>query len=106
MVSLAQRTADAVYEETAVGDVPLASVVRQYRDAWGEQGVASVHAAAREVAACLLHHDDIEVGDCTDKHYSGWQLDPWEADEKISRELTAMADFLIDEQRYIFRRKR
>jgi hypothetical protein len=53
-----------------------------------------------------LHHDDIEVGDCTDNHYSRWQLDPWEADEKISRELTAMADFLIDEQRYIFRRKR
>jgi hypothetical protein len=100
-----QNAAGPTYDETAKGPVALASIVRQLHRGWPDEGVSVVHHAAREVATGLLHHDDIQVGNLVGGKFVPWRLTPWAAAEKIDTELKAMPDFLIDETRYVFRRK-
>jgi hypothetical protein len=98
--------ADIVYSRLSKGPVPASHLVRELRDRWGtEHGVPSVHGFIREVATCLLHHDDVEVGDFSGGRYVSWTLDPWDADHRIDRELMSMDSFLEDESRYVFRKK-
>jgi hypothetical protein len=99
-------TADAVCERLNSAPFPLAYLVRELRSTWGEDHtVPSVHGFVREVATCLLHNGDFEVGDLQAGRFVPWQLDPWAADERIDRELMGMTAFLDDEARYIFRKK-
>lgn len=99
-------TADAVCERLSSAPFPLAYLVRELRSKWGaEHGVPSVHGFVREVATCLLHHADVEVGDLQAGRFVPWQPEPWVADERIDRELMGMTAFLDDEARYIFRKK-
>ena len=67
--------------------------------------MSSVHGFVREVAACLLHYDDVEVGDIESGKFVAWNLEACDADERIDSELMAMDDFLADDTRYVFRRK-
>jgi len=98
--------ADAVYHRLSAAPVAAAHLVRELRSRWGaEHGVGSVHGFVREVATCLLHYEDVQVGDVTTGKYVPWQLAPWEADERIDAELMAMDLFLEDEDRYVFRKK-
>ena len=53
----------------------------------------------REVATCLLHHNEVEVGDMRYGGFVRWPFPPWDADEKIGAELMAMDAFLDDETR-------
>jgi hypothetical protein len=99
-------TADDVWVRLRGAPFPLACLVRELRVKWGaEHGVPSVHGFVREVATCLLHRDDVEVGDLEAGRFVPWQLEPWDADERIDRELMEMSAFLEDETRYIFRKK-
>jgi hypothetical protein len=60
-----------------------------------------VHGFVREVATCLLDHEDVEVGDVRDGRFVSWSLPSWDADEKIDAELTTMDTFLDDDSRYV-----
>jgi hypothetical protein len=105
-MSQQSEMADAAYQRMMEGPLPMAHLVRELRQAWGEQhGVLSVHGFVREVATCLLHHDDVEVGDVEAGRFVGWKLEPWDANDKIDRDLMSMASFLEDESRCVFRRK-
>jgi hypothetical protein len=98
--------ADVVYSRLRSGPVSLASLVRELRGRWGpEHGILAVHGFLAEVATCLLHHDDVELGDAKEGRFVAWQLDPWEADHRLGAELTALGAFLEDESRYVFRKK-
>jgi hypothetical protein len=99
--------ADVVYRQLSTEPVSAAHLVRELRQRWGsEHGVGSVHGFVREVATCLLEHEDVEVGDIAAGRFVSWTLAPWEAEEKIDAELMAMDSFLEDEDRYVFRRRR
>lgn len=99
-------SAEQVFNLLKAAPFPLAYLVRDLRAKWGaKHGVPSVHGFVREVATCLLHHDDIEIGHLEAGKFVPWQLDPWYADERIDRELMAMSVFLDDETLYVFRRK-
>ncbi len=98
--------ADVVYSRLSTGPVAAAQLVRELRELWGdEHGVGSVHGFVREVATCLLRHDDVEVGDVTDGRFVSWQLDQRDADERIDAELMAMNSFLDYEYKYVFRKR-
>jgi hypothetical protein len=104
-MSQQSNMADAVYERLSVESVAAAHIVRELRSRWGiEHGVGSVHVFVREVVTCLLHHDDVEVGDVKSGRFVAWQLPPWDADYRIDSELMAMDTFLDDETRYVFRK--
>ena len=96
--------ADDVYRRLHSQPVPTAHLVAELRDQWGvEHGVGSVHGFVREVATCLLHRDDVEVGEVTGGVFLPWKLEAWDADERIDRELMAMYSFLEDQSKYVFR---
>ena len=98
--------ADDVYRLLNTGPIPAAHIVRELWTRWGaEHGVGSVHGFAREVATCLLHHEDVEVGDFKEGTFIPWQLPPWDADHRIDSDLMAMGQFLEDETKYVFRKK-
>ena len=98
--------ADDVYSRLSAGPVAAAHLVRDLRSRWGvEHGIGSVHGFVREVATCLLHRDDVEVGDVRDGSFIPWSLPQWDADEKIDAELRAMNTFLDDESQYVFRKR-
>ena len=98
--------ADAVYSQLTSQPVAAAHLVRELRSRWGvEHGVDSVHGFVREVATCLLHYDDVEIGDVTAGRFIPWQLPPWDADQRIDAELVAMDLFLDDEDKYVFRKR-
>jgi hypothetical protein len=96
--------AEDVYRRLHSQPVAAAHLVAELRDRWGvEHGVGSVHGFVREVATCLLHRDDVEVGDVAGGSFFPWTLEPWDADERIDRELMAMDSFLEDHSKYVFR---
>jgi hypothetical protein len=98
--------ADDVYRRLSSQPVAAAHLVRELRSRWGvEHGVGSVHGFVREVATCLLHHDDVEVGDVRDGGFVPRSLPAWDADERIDAELMAMHTFLDDESQYVFRKR-
>ena len=98
--------ADSVYERLSSQPVAAAQLVRELRSRWGvEHGVGSVHGFVREVATCLLHYEDVEVGDVQAGTFIPWPLPQWDADDKIDAELMAMDSFLDDEARYVFRKR-
>ena len=98
--------ADTVHDRLSTGPVPAADLVRELRTRWGaEHGVGSVHGFVREVATCLLRHDDVEIGDMRGGRFISWELEPWDAEDKIDQGLMGMDTFLEDESRYVFRRK-
>ncbi|MBE0543193.1 MAG: hypothetical protein IH623_17755 [Verrucomicrobia bacterium] len=98
--------ADAVYHRLSSQSVVAAHLVRELRSRWGvEHGIGSVHGFVREVATCLLHHEDVEVGDMQAGTFVPWALPQWDADDKIDAELMAMETFLDDENRYVFRKR-
>jgi hypothetical protein len=98
--------ADDVYHRLSSQPVAAAHLVRELRGRWGvEHGVGSVHGFVREVATCLLHYDDVEVGDVTAGRFVPWPLPSSDADERIDAELMAMDSFLDDEDKYVFRKR-
>jgi hypothetical protein len=98
--------ADDVYCRLSRGPVAAAHLISDLRSRWGvEFGIDSVHGFVREVASCLLHQDDVEVGDVIDGRFVPWSLPAWDADEKIAAELMAMDTFLDDESQYVFRKR-
>ena len=98
--------ADVAYQRASAAPLPIAHLVRELRSKWGaDLGVSSVHGFIREVAYCLLVHDDVLVGDIAEGKFVPWTLEPSEVDQKIDRDLMSMDTFLDDETRYVFRRK-
>ncbi len=98
--------ADVVYGRLSAGPVAVAHLVRELRQRWGlGHGVRSVHGFVREVATCLLHHDDVEVGDIKNGEFTPWSLPPWDADHKVDAELMMMESFFDDETQYVFRKR-
>jgi hypothetical protein len=98
--------ADSVYSQLSLKPVSAAHLVRELRSRWGiEHGIGEVHRFVSEVATCLLGHDDIEVGDIAAGRFIPWQLESWEADDRIGAELMAMNLFLDDESKYVFRKR-
>ena len=99
-----QNAERSTYEETVKGPVALATMVSQLHIAWPGESVAVVHGAAFEVAAHLLHHSDIEVGDLENGKFVPWPVKPWAAEEKIRAELMAQPGFFANERHIVFRR--
>ena len=98
--------ADVVYSRLSTEPVSAAHLVRELRSRWGvEHGVGSVHGFVREVATCLLHHEDVEVGDVSGGAFVPWPLQSWDADDKIDADLMAMDTFLEDKSHYVFRKR-
>ncbi len=97
--------ADKIHDRLARSPMSAAELVQELRTRWGpDHSAAEVHRFVEEVAACVLHHGDVEVGDICDGHFAGWRLEPWDAQARLARELLAMDTFLDDKQRYVFRR--
>ena len=70
--------ADGFYARLSTCPVAAAQLVRELRSRWGAgHGVGSVHGFVREVATCLLHHDDVEVGDVRGGQFVSWSLPAW-----------------------------
>jgi hypothetical protein len=99
--------AEEVYQRlSGGGTVSSACLIRELRARWGnDHGVSSVHSFVREVATCLLHFEDVDIGHVEDGKFVAWTLDPWDADEKFDSALMAMDHFLENETRYVFQRK-
>lgn len=98
--------AEEVYARLSAAPVAAAHLVRELRHRWGaEHGVGSVHGFVREVATCLMHHEDVEVGDVRAGKFIPWSLPSWDADEKIDADLMAMDTFLVDESQCVFRKR-
>ena len=98
--------ADLIYEGLGRAPFPLARLVRELHAKWGEApGVPSVHGFVREVATCLLHRSDVQVGDVDKGRFVPWHVEPEDADVRIDTELMAMTAFLDDEVRYVFWKK-
>jgi hypothetical protein len=96
--------AEIVYGRLSTGPVAIAQLVHELRRRWGaDHGVGSVHGFIREVVTCLLHHEDIEVGDIRGGMFVPWSLPSWDAADKIDADLMAMSTFLDDESQYVFR---
>ncbi len=90
-----------------MGERPVVSadLVRELRARWGsDHGVGSVRRFVEEVVACLLHHDDVEVGDMAEGRFTPWSLEPWDAHKKIADELMSMDALFEDQTRYVFRK--
>ena len=97
-------TAETVYSGLAESPVPLANLVREIRTRWGaEHGVGAVHGFVAEAAACLLRHEDVEIGDILDGRFVPWRLEPWDAHTKLDGELLSGQTFFEDETRAVFR---
>lgn len=104
-MSQQSEMASRVYRCLGEGTISAAHLVRELRDKWGsEHGIGSVHGFVREVATCLLHYDDVEVGDVNEGRFISWELAPWDANHRFDSELMARGAFLEDENRYVFRR--
>ena len=98
--------ADFVYSQLSKEPVSAACLVRDLRRRWGgEHDASSVHSFIREVATCLLHRNDVEVGDIAAGRFVPWTIEPWDANDKIDAELMAMRSFLDDDNKYVFRKK-
>jgi hypothetical protein len=98
--------ADAVYHRLSSRPVAAAHLVRELRSRWGvEHGVASVHGFVREVATCLLHYEDVEVGDMQAGTFVRWALPQCDAADKIGVGLMALETFFDDENRYVFQKR-
>jgi hypothetical protein len=105
-ISQQSEMADRVYQRLAQAPVSAAELVQELHAKWGpEHGVGEVHGFVEEVACCLLHHEDVDVGDMHDGQFVSWGLEPWYARDRIERELLAMNTFLDDTQRFVFQRK-
>src|SRR5882762_10030431 len=97
--------AERVYDRLAQSDVSAAELVQELCARWGpEPCVPEVHRFVEKVAACLLHHDDVEVGNVRNECFTGWTLEPWHAHDKLAQELLAMDALLDDKERYVFHR--
>ncbi len=98
--------ADAIYTRLASGPVSAASLVRELRLHWvPDSGIASVHFFIVEVICCLLHEDDVEVGDLTPAGPVSWGLRPEDSSEKIEAQLLAMATWFEDDTWCLFWKK-
>ena len=71
---------------------------------WPKISSSALH-FVREVATCLLHQDDVELGGSREGRFVAWQLEPWDANDRLGAELMARDAFLEDEHQYVFRRK-
>ncbi len=90
--------ADAIYARLAGGPISAATLVRELRHRWGpDHRIASVHFFIVEAITCLLHHDDVEVGDLTPAGAFSWGLPPEDSSEKIETQLLSMTTWLEDE---------
>jgi hypothetical protein len=97
--------AEVVYGRLSCSPVAAADLVSELRARWGaDHGVGEVHRFVEEAAACLLGHDDVEVGDITEGCFTPWLLEPWDAHSKLAADLKSMQAFLEDRTRYVFRR--
>ncbi len=98
--------AEYAYTKLTDGPLPVAHLVRLIKNKW--KTVASpngVHLFVSESVSCLLRHEDIEVGDVIAGRYIAWTIDPWDAHEKIEKEICALDDYLEGETRYVFKKK-
>jgi hypothetical protein len=99
--------ADAVYDRLAESDVSAAELVQELRARWGPDHKApEVHGFVEEVAACILHHEDVQIGEVHDQRFSAWPLERWEVHDKFARELLALDAFLEDAKKYVFHRRK
>ena len=99
--------ADRVYHQLAQSPIAAAELVQELRANWGsEHRAPEVHRFVEEVTACILHHDDVEVGEIRDGRFSAWRLKAWESHDKIARELLALETFLDDKTQYVFRKRK
>lgn len=94
-----------VYDDTAQAPVDLAHFVQKARAAWPTADASRVQGAAVDVAKGLLHHSDIEVGSTVGGTFVPWRMSAWQAAEKIENEVEVATRFLVEEGRYVFRRK-
>jgi hypothetical protein len=95
--------ADLVYGRICSGPVPAALLTNEIRLKWGTQHpAASVNLFVREVASCLLHREDVDVGDVSEAMFVSWNLEPWAADEKVGALLMSARHDFHDSQHVVF----
>ena len=96
---------NSVYERTKSGPLPLATVVKEMREAWPTESITVVHAAALEVGSALLHRRDMEIGELVDGKFVPSTSAPWQTNERMISAVNTSNTFFADDRIYVFRRK-
>jgi hypothetical protein len=96
---------NSAYERTKSGQLSLATMVKEIREAWPKENISLVHTAALEVATALLHRSDIEVGELVDGKFVPSKSPPWHDNERMLSEIQHSADLFQNDHVYVFRRK-
>ena len=105
LLPLEDASAGAHYDRTGRAPLPLATVVRELREAWPDQSLAVVHGAALEVGTALLHRSDIEAGALVDGKFVPSTSARWHFNEQMTTAVNASTVLFADERTYVFRRK-
>lgn len=93
--------AEQLHAEMAQGPISLARIVRILLEKWKKD--LGISLFAEEVARCLLGYEDVETGDLVDGRFVSWNLDPWDADDKIRQKLETSSGLFEDETSCVFR---
>ena len=104
-MSQQSEMADQVYWRLAGGPVSAAILVQEIQARWGVgHSIASVRLFVSEVANGLLHRSDVEVGCVRGGHFSPWGVEPWEAADRIEKQLRG-SQTELNESDVVFRLK-
>jgi hypothetical protein len=98
-------SAGAFYDRTGTGPLPLAAVVKEFREAWPKENISLIHTAALEVGTALLHRSDIEVGELVGGKFVPSPDAPWQTNEQMRAHLKDASAPFENDQLYVFRRK-
>lgn len=102
---LENASAGAPYDRTALGPLPLATILREMQQAWPRETVARIHEAGLEVGTALLHRSDVEVGELVDGKFAPYPGPSWHINALMVSEIKSSATLFDNEHRYVFRRK-
>ena len=98
-------SADAYYNRTKSGLLPLATVVREMREAWPKENITLIHQAALEVGTGLLHRSDIAAGELVDGTFVPFSSPSWNTNADMIYEVMNSSVLFENDHRYVFRRK-
>lgn len=106
-MSQQSEAADLLYARTAGGPVAAASFVGELRTRWGpDPSAGSVNFFVAEVAGNLLRRDDVDVGDMGESGFASWNLEPWEASDRIANVLASAQQDFHETEKIVFSRKK
>lgn len=104
-MSQQSEMADVVRRRLDAGPISVASLVTELRIRWGsEHSPAEVHFFVSEVVHSLLWGGEVRLGEMQDGVFVSWAIEPWDAVERLEKELGALDGFLEDNGCYVLSR--